>query len=69
MLDRRLDVPSVEVMDNIKIHTIPVDYGQTDMVVGVEYLAIDKGSYYRIFPEDSNMPKEYITVVEIDADN
>ena len=59
-------------MDYIKIHTMPQpmlvpdeDGDTTELEVGVEYYAADKGSYYRIYvPEDSDIPKEFVTVIE-----
>lgn len=62
-------------MDYIKIHTMPEDWlipdedgDTTELKVDVEYYAADKGSYYRIYvPEDCNIPKQYVTVTERDA--
>ena len=58
-------------MDYIKIHTMPEDWSIPDedgVQIDVEYYAADKGEYYRIYtPEDANIPKEYVTVIERDA--
>ena len=62
-------------MDYIKIHTMPEDWSIPDedgdttrLQIDVEYYAADKGEYYRIYtPEDANIPKEYVTVIERDA--
>ena len=48
---------------------IPDEDGDTtDLEIGVEYYAADKGEYYRIYtPEDANIPKKCVTVTERDA--
>ena len=48
---------------------IPDEDGDTtELEVDVEYYAADKGAYYRIYvPEDSNIPKEYVEVIERNA--
>lgn len=63
-------------MDLIKIKKLPENWlipdedgWVTELKENVEYLAADKGDYYRIYtPEDCHIPKENVEVVEVDTD-
>ena len=62
-------------MDYIKIKKLPKSFTTPDedgdttaLEIGGVYYASDKGDYYRIYtPEDANIPKEMVEVVERNA--
>ena len=62
-------------MDYIEIVRMPPDFlvpdedgDVTELKENTEYHAADKGDYYRIYvPEDANIPKENVRVIERDA--